>query len=90
MQIDLNAVQDMAKKELLDEDFRKQVEREKERIKFRRNFWIRLFPWRLRIERRDDPVNDRERVQRLLQELQALECYVSEWSYRGLNFWRQK
>lgn len=43
----------VARRELAQEKFRKRVEQEKERLRKREDFWTRLFPWRLRIERRD-------------------------------------
>lgn len=46
-------VKAMAEREFREEEFRAAVEREKERLRLRKAFWVRAFPWRLKIERRD-------------------------------------
>lgn len=41
-----------AKKEIAEEKFRQAVEAEKARLQQYKPLWVRLFPWRLTIERR--------------------------------------
>lgn len=60
--LDPEEVRKQAEAEVAAEVFREAVDRAKERLRLRRQFWIRLFPWRLWIERRDDPTNPRNRV----------------------------
>lgn len=52
---DVEQVKLDAAKELAEEEHRAKVDLEKRRLKLRKNFWIRIFPWRFRIDRRDVP-----------------------------------
>ncbi len=48
-----------AMREIEEEKFKAAVAFEKERLLRRQSFWVRTFPWRLCIVRRDDPRSDR-------------------------------
>jgi len=50
-QLDSNEIRRQAQKELDEEAFKAAVFREKTRILQKRNFWARIFPWRIRIVR---------------------------------------
>lgn len=77
------AVRDQAEKEFKEEKFKKAVEREKERLARRENFWIRVFPWRLYIERRDLP----QRLIELQKENDALWTKLSSCANEAM-VWR--
>ncbi len=64
--IDPNEVMETAEKEFAEEEFRRQVEIEKERLKLKKSFWVRLFPWRIQWVRADYTPTERK------QELVAL------------------
>lgn len=51
---EIKTPKEQAEEELLQEDFYKQVELEKLKIKAKRNrsFWRKIFPWKITIERR--------------------------------------
>lgn len=58
--IDLEQVRKDAEAEVASEDHRKAVEREKERVRRRKNFWVRIFPWRFRLVKLLHPYPTRE------------------------------
>lgn len=52
---------DQAQRELDEENFRAAVERYKEYLRYKRSFWVRIFPWRIHIERRTPPKKPKPR-----------------------------
>jgi hypothetical protein len=57
---DMGEIIRQAKAEVAAEDRKMLVEKHKEKIRLRQSFWVRIFPWRLRIERRDRPTETQE------------------------------
>lgn len=58
---------------------RKLIEKHKETLRLRQNRWVRIFPWRLKIERRDIPLpTEKERVDSLVRRLTDLGVPVRE------------
>lgn len=47
--VNYEEIDKQAKKELEDENFRKAVDKRKEELKYYRPWYIRIFPWRLKI-----------------------------------------
>jgi hypothetical protein len=54
-EVNLKEVLHKALEEIASEEFRARVEREKQRLRLRKSLWVMLFPWRIRVERRDAP-----------------------------------
>lgn len=48
----LEEVKTTAKVELRREKFREAVEKEKERLRYKKSLWERIFPWKIIIKRR--------------------------------------
>lgn len=72
-------IRKQAEKEVAEEIFRKSVDREKERVRLRKSFWIRLFPWRVVIERRDwHVISKNEAIARACACLRKNGCRVRE------------
>ena len=51
--MDLNRIKEQATKELKEEEFRKEVEKYKEKLRSQKGFWVRLFPYRILIIRKE-------------------------------------
>jgi hypothetical protein len=50
--MDVKKIKTVAEQELKEEQFRELVEKEKNKIKNRCGFWQRIFPFKVKIERR--------------------------------------
>lgn len=84
--IDPHEVSLQAQKEFKEELHKQAVEKYKERLRLRQNLWIRLFPWRLRFERRDIPALKRETLG-LTRYTWCLDTSVRELENQGFNVW---
>lgn len=70
--VDPKKVVEDAERELAEETHRIAVERHKEKLRLRKQFWIRVWPWKITIERRDQPK---------AQYQQSLESFAQRTSY---------
>lgn len=60
-------VKAIAEQEFFEAKKRTLIEEEKMRLRRREKLWVRLFPWRLRLERVDDPLGNRDRFLKFLE-----------------------
>lgn len=52
--MDIKEVQSQAEKEIKEEAFKKAVAEEKERLRHKKKFWDRVFPWTVKITRKGE------------------------------------
>ena len=50
--MDISQIKKTAQQELREEEFRRRVEAEKQKLRVKRPFWERILPFKIRIERR--------------------------------------
>jgi hypothetical protein len=55
--VNLEEIKAVAQKEVDAETHRALIEREKENIRRRKRFWLRIWPWRIVLQRRDQVTN---------------------------------
>lgn len=82
MPLEPQEIQKMAQSEFDEELRRERIEEYKKTLRLRRNFWIRLFPWRIRVERRDVPTLSKDRqIKWHMTQLDSLGVNIYSYAY---------